>query len=99
MPLLLVISSKYVMCGKCVNLQNLAFMYDLWHNRVTVPFITLDTNNSVHSHFTRASSNLHIELISTIDKHNFIYNAKLDWNHCPAELRNVRPKIKIYVSV
>jgi hypothetical protein len=88
--------NKFKICDvwKVCNLQNLAFMYDLWHNRVTVPFITLDTNNSVHSHFTRASSNLHIELISTIDKHNFIYNAKLDWNHCPVELRNVRPKSK-----
>jgi hypothetical protein len=88
--------NKFKICDvwKVWNLQNLAFMYDLWHNSVTVPFITLDTNNSVHSHLTRASSNLHIELISTIDKHNFIYNAKLDWNHCPVELRNVRPKSK-----
>jgi hypothetical protein len=88
--------NKFKICDvlKVCNLQNLAFMYDLWHNRVNVRFITLDTNNSVHSHFTRASSNLHIELISTIDKHNFIYNAKLDWNHCPVELRNVRPKSK-----
>jgi hypothetical protein len=88
--------NKFKICDvwKVCILQNLAFMYDVWHNYISVPFISLETNDVVHSHFTRTSSDLQIELISTIDKHNFVYNAKLNWNDCPVELRDVRPKFK-----
>jgi hypothetical protein len=68
-------------------------MYDLWHKHVNVAFISLMPNTAMHSHYTHTSVNLHVSSITTLDKQNFVYNALLAWNECPAELRTL-PKFK-----
>jgi hypothetical protein len=75
---------------KVVNLQCLLFMCDLWHKQVIIAFISLVPNTAVHSHYTHTSVNLHVSSITTLDKHNFVYNALLAWNECPAELRKFK---------
>ena len=78
---------------KVLNLQCLSFMYDLWHKHVNIAFISLIPNTAVHTHYTRTSVNLHVSTVTTLDKHNFVYNALLAWNECPDELRTL-PKLK-----
>jgi hypothetical protein len=86
---------RYHVCDleKVVNLQCLSFMYDLLHNHINVAFISLMPNTVLHTHYTRTSVNLHVGTVTTLDKHNFVYNALLAWNESPVELRTL-PKFK-----
>jgi hypothetical protein len=64
---------------------------------VSYNFLPCVTNNAVHGHVTRSSTNLHITTVSSLDKHNFIYNCSVAWNKCPLSLRNL-PKRKFMAS-
>ena len=68
-------------------------MYDIWNNRVHMPFFPVITNNAILNHFTRTNINLHIDNISVIDKRNFLYDSVRIWNKCPVEFRTL-PKRK-----
>jgi hypothetical protein len=72
---------------KVYKLQCLSFMHDLSNNIFSVPCFPLVTNNMVHSHFTRASCNVHIQPVGSLEKRNFIYNCTLHWNRCSANAR------------
>ena len=54
------------------KIQSLLLMYEIFHNKLYIPYIHVTTNNTVHSHFTRSNCNLHIPQLSTVDKHNFV---------------------------
>jgi hypothetical protein len=82
---------------KSLNLQMLSFMYDICNNCIVYNFLPCVTNNAVHGHVTRSSTNLHITTVSSLDKHNFIYNCSVAWNKCPLSLRNL-PKRKFMAS-
>ena len=43
-----------------------SFIYDMSNNNINVPFFPLILNNIVHTHFTRTSSNIHVNLVSSI---------------------------------
>jgi hypothetical protein len=62
------------------------------------PYISLVSNNVVHSHFTRTNVNLHINCITTVDKHNFVYHTLLAWNNCPFEICSLINKFKFIAS-
>ncbi len=72
---------------KVYKLQCLVFMFDICNNLVMFPYINLSVNNLVHNHYTRTSINLHVNVISSIDKRNFIYNCILVWNTSPIDTR------------
>ena len=59
---------------KSLNMQMLSFMYDICNNCIVYNFLPCVTNNAVHGHLTHSSTNLHISTVSSLDKHNFIYN-------------------------
>ena len=69
--------------------QSLMLMHDLCNNHILLPYFPLDTNSTVHEHFTRSNTNLHITHITSLDKRNFVYNCTIEWNACPPESRNV----------
>ena len=69
--------------------QCLFFMYDLCNNNVSVPFFPLLVNNMVHLHITRSSTNIHINHVSSLDKHNFVYNYTVIWNNCPVHIHSL----------
>ncbi len=72
---------------KVYKLQCFVFMFDICNNLVMFPYINLSVNNLVHEHYTRTSINLHVNVISSIDKRNFIYNCILVWNTSPIDTR------------
>ena len=63
--------------------QCLLFMFDICNNNLTIPHFPLVKNNFIHLHNTRTSTNLHINTVTTLDQHNFIYNCILFWNSLP----------------
>jgi hypothetical protein len=63
-------------------------MYDIFNNCIVYNFLPCITNNAVHGHVTRSSTNLHITTLSSLDKHSFIYNS-VAWNKCHICLRNL----------
>ncbi len=69
------------------KLQCLCFMHDICSNVVHISYFSLATNNMIHSHFTRASANIHINVVSSLDKRNFVYNCALLWNECDSSVR------------
>ena len=63
--------------------QCLSFMFDICNNTLTILHFPLVKNNFIHLHNTRTSTNLHINTVTTLDQHNFIYNCILFWNSLP----------------
>ncbi len=72
------------------ELQCLTFMHDLMNGNISINYLDVTLNENVHSHFTRASCNLHISQISHLDTCNFIYHCKLFWNSYMSNIRNLR---------
>jgi hypothetical protein len=71
------------------KLQCLSFMYNISHSLFHVPFFPLICNNAVHCHNTRNSTNLHVNVITSLDKRNFVYHCVLIWNACPVSYRKL----------
>jgi hypothetical protein len=66
---------------KVHKMQSLAFMFDI------ISCFQFEINNLVHGHFTRSSTNVHINTVTSVDKRNFIYYSVLNWNACNVEMR------------
>jgi hypothetical protein len=69
------------------KIQSLAFMFDVVTGRTCISCFQFEINNLVHRHFTRSSTNVHINTVSSVDKRNFIYYSVLNWNACSVEMR------------
>ena len=67
--------------------QFLGLMYNIYHYVVRIPYFSVIINDAVHTHNSRQSHNLHIDYLSTIDKHNFLYYCRLYWNASLVEYR------------
>ena len=74
------------------KLQCLSFMYDMCHNNISIPYFPLVLNNMIHNHNTRQSSNLHLNTVSSLDCHNFVYHCTVFWNACPVDIRLLKCK-------
>ena len=48
------------------KLQCVSFMYDICNNNVCVPFFPLVLNNTMHCHFTRSATDVHINTLSSL---------------------------------
>jgi hypothetical protein len=55
-------SLKYVMYGRCVICKTCHSSMICGIKSVTSSFISLETNDAVHGHFTHTSSDVHIDL-------------------------------------
>jgi len=87
-----VVNSGLCNVNNTYKLQCLSLMHDICNNRIQLPYFPVITNNSVHTHNTRVASNIHINLISPLDRRNFIYHSKLLWNNVPIEHRLLTKK-------
>ena len=69
------------------KLQCLSMMHDIINSKLYLPYFPLQTNNIIHSHCTRATTNLHINSLTSLDHRNFIYHSVLFWNKCSNGVR------------
>ena len=69
------------------KLQCLSVMHDIINSKLYLPYFPLQTNNIIHSHCTRATTNLHINSLTSLDHRNFIYHSVLFWNKCSNGIR------------
>ena len=76
----LLLNFACVIFGKYLTNNRYLLCHDVWHNRVFYSYIALVINSFLHAFYTRTCTNLHISTVSTLDKHNFIYNSTLLWN-------------------
>ena len=78
--------------------QSMSIMHDICNNKLNFPFLNIKGNTAVHEHFTKSSSNLHIETVTTIDKHNFVYYSFLKWNACPHNIKCL-PRFEFIIAI
>jgi hypothetical protein len=72
---------------KVHKMQSLALMFDIVSGRICISCFQFEINNLVHGHFTRSSTNVHINTVTSVDMRNFIYYSVLNWNTCNVEMR------------
>ena len=67
--------------------------YDFIHNLCHLPHFSIETNSMIHVHNTSRFNNIHVNVISSLDKRNFKFHCILNWNSCPKQYRVMSKKL------